>query len=118
MNPDGSNPVDLALAPAVDDRHASYSGNGKKMAYDSEVGGNNQEIYTLKANGLLQTRLTHNNLFDAQPSLSPDGKKIAFTSNRPQDFDFEVFRMDSVDANHDHQGDHPTNLTNFPGQDS
>src|SRR5919199_5636489 len=95
MNVDGSHPVNLTLAPAVDDGHPSFTGNGTKDAYDSGDGGNNQEIYSMNANGLLQIRLTKNKLFDGEPSFSPDGKNIAFVSTRSTNSE-EVFVIAST----------------------
>jgi TolB protein len=44
--------------------------------------GNNFEIYLLNLDGSGEQRLTHNNVGDGFGSLSPDGKKIVFVSDR------------------------------------
>ncbi|MHA2274716.1 MAG: TolB family protein, partial [Candidatus Kariarchaeaceae archaeon] len=42
----------------------------------------NHEIYVMHADGSNQTNLTNNPAADEYPSWSPDGKRIAFGSNR------------------------------------
>ena len=42
----------------------------------------NREIYVMNADGTDQTRLTNNDAIDINPSWSPDGEKIAFSSDR------------------------------------
>ena len=60
----------------------------------------------MDADGGNQTSLTNNPGSYFQPAWSPDGDKIAFTSNR--DGNPEVYVMDADGAN-------PTSLTNNPG---
>jgi Tol biopolymer transport system component len=58
----------------------------------------------MNANGTLQTRLTRNIAdADVNPSYSPDGTKIAFTSRR--DGNSDIYKMTST-------GGQQTNLTN------
>ncbi|MGH9945989.1 MAG: TolB family protein [Pyrinomonadaceae bacterium] len=50
------------------------------------------ELYTAKADGTDIKRLTNVNGYDAEATVSPDGKKIVFTSER--DGDLDLYSMD------------------------
>ncbi len=50
------------------------------------------EIYTANADGTKIKALTKNNAYDAEATLSPDGKTIVFTSTR--DGDLDIYTMD------------------------
>jgi Tol biopolymer transport system component len=51
------------------------------MSFERE-GAGNWEIYTMSTAGGEVTRLTDNNASDGLPAWSPDGKTLAFASNR------------------------------------
>ena len=52
------------------------------------------EIYTAKPDGSDLKRLTNNEFYDAEPTVSPDGKKIVYTSNKSGDLELYVMDID------------------------
>jgi Tol biopolymer transport system component len=63
----------------------------------------------LNADGTGVTRLTNDPLRDAEPAWSPDGTKIAFTSNRDGNHEIYVLNADGTGV---------TRLTNDPLRDA
>ena len=68
----------------------------------------NYEIYALGDDGTNPIPLTDDTAEDRMPVLSPDGTKIAFTSNRDGAYALYVMGAD---------GSNPTRLTNDPGME-
>ncbi|MBZ5569988.1 MAG: hypothetical protein LAN64_19355 [Acidobacteriia bacterium] len=66
------------------------------------------EIYVANPDGSQPNALTHNQGYNAESTISPDGKKIAFTSTRNGDLDIYVMNSD---------GTHVRQLTHELGYD-
>lgn len=69
------------------------------LAFTSQQDGN-YEIYTVHADGSAMTNITNNPAYDANPFWSPDGKRIAFQSDRNSvGLYSQIFLMDADGAN-------------------
>ena len=117
MDADGDNLQNLTNNPN-DDRDPSWSPDGERIVFVSHRAGHfrskfliTSEIYVMDVDGNNQQRLTENRKNDWNPSWSPDGKRITFSSDRRGDFEnFEIYVMD-VD------GGNQQKLTNNRGDD-
>jgi len=94
---DGSGQKNLTNAPG-DDGTSSYSpASTNTFAFASNRTDNQYDIYltTLGSDGQTTelTRLTTNPASDGSPAISPDGRRIAFVSNRDGDEDIYVMRL-------------------------
>ena len=77
INSDGSG----ATALTTDGDAPSWSADGSRIAFASNVDGDN-EIYVMNADGTGRTQLTFDPANDQSASWSPNGSKIAFSSDR------------------------------------
>ena len=100
MNSDGSNQTRLTNNPQGNEV-PSWGGlpnaAGGKIVFSSFRDANG-EIYVMNSNGTNQTRLTNNPALDTQPAFSPDGSRIAFTSDRNAGL-FEIYMMNADGSN-------------------
>src|SRR5215204_5099704 len=116
MNTDGTGQQRLTNNAAID-ANPTWTPDGSRIAFQSDrdgaydqSGNYAAEVYVMDSDdGTDQTRLTHNPMFDGDPAYSPDGTRIAFTSNRSGNPEIYVMKYDGSD---------PENLTENPAEDS
>jgi TolB protein len=68
-----------------------WSGDGASIAFSVDKLGVVANIFQVALTGGEPRRLTAGPKIDAHPSISPDGSKLAFQSNR--DGDYEIYVM-------------------------
>jgi Tol biopolymer transport system component len=111
----GENVKRLTKKPASDTEPA-FSASGTKIAFVSDRSnlGGSPDIFVMKAKPEGRTNrpknLTRNSAYDYEPSFSPDGTKIVFTSNRDDANGEDIYVMNS-------DGTGVTRLTSNPAFD-
>jgi Tol biopolymer transport system component len=88
---------------------AAWSYDGRRLAFVTGTGYGTYEIWVLDLETGARTRLTENHSHEFFPAWSPDGTRVAFSSDASGDY--EVWSM-NVD------GTNQTQLTHSPGIDS
>jgi serine/threonine-protein kinase len=94
----------------------SVSPDGKWLAYDSNVSGN-QEIFRLPLDGGDPEQLTRNGFDDFHPAWSPDGTEIAFYSLDKGNRDIYVMNADGTNVRPVFQGPGEQRLPTWIGKD-
>ncbi len=100
------NAIDLAtkkITPLIVggiNTYGSWSPDMKKIAFRKIIGEENEnsEVFVADADGKNLRNLTNNPFFDGWPAWSPDGKRIAFASNR-RSHGYQIFVMDPDGSN-------------------
>ena len=122
MDADGGNPRNLTNHHASD-LSPDWSPDGQQIAFSSDrnrdwefdVQEKNWEVFVMNTDGTNLINLTNHPTEDRNPAWSPDGRQIAFSSNRDRkdadDENVEIYVMNA-------DGTNPINLTNHPAQDS
>ena len=84
IHPDGSGLEQLTDVPAYNDQ-AAFSADGKRIVFVSTRAGGHANLWILDVATRKATPLTSGDGGDFRPSWSPDGKWIAFSSDRGSD---------------------------------
>ena len=74
-----------------------WSPEMKKIAFRKIIGDMNSEIFVANNDGTNSRNITNNSAFDGWPAWSPDGKWIAFASNRESAY--QIYIMDENGGN-------------------
>lgn len=100
INPDGTDLRTIAYDTYDDYAMPEWSRDGKRLAC-ARGGGSTWNLYTLKPDGSDLTQVTDGHYEDTNPTWSPDGRKIAFITNRWHDAYSTYSSIYLMDANGD-----------------
>lgn len=80
----------------VDQSEPFFSSDGKKVVYETKVGGF-QQIFIMNVDGTGQTQVTHDPVDHDSPSWSPDGRRIAYVADTGTDEAVYIISADGSD---------------------
>jgi Tol biopolymer transport system component len=84
----------------IEERSAAATGSaraGARIAFSCGRGGASEEVCVMNADGSGRRYLTRTRAFDVDPSWSPDGRRIAFASDRNGPFEVYVMNANGGD---------------------
>jgi Tol biopolymer transport system component len=88
------------LGPPAQQASAAFPGKNGRIFFNSNQHGN-AEIYSINPDGSGETRLTNNPASDTEPAVSPNGDRIAFSSDRDDGDglrDRDIYVMNAADG--------------------
>lgn len=90
-------------------RSGTWSADSKMIAYHQRVAGDNFDIFVYTVDTGETRNITNSEYFEADPSFSPDGKRVVFGSNSDGNAEIYLMNLDGSDRRR---------LTFDPGVDS
>lgn len=78
--------------------YPSYSPDGTKIAFRRMLGEMNSEVFVANSDGSDPRNVTNHQAFDGWPAWSPDGKQLAFASNRRSPYQIFIMNADGSDV--------------------
>jgi tol-pal system beta propeller repeat protein TolB len=82
MRADGTQAVKLTNVEGMSCFYTSWSPDGKQLTFGARRGDAKSDIYVINADGTHLKQLTTDPAADSTPAFSPDGRRIAFISDR------------------------------------
>jgi len=98
----------VSFATVGSDFDPTLDASGQWLAFASTQNATTSDIYRKTIDGRTVVRLTSDPGEDSMPAWSPDGRSIAFASNRSGSWDLWIMTSD---------GEQPTQLTSSPDQE-
>ncbi|MEP6756823.1 MAG: hypothetical protein ABJA67_15065 [Chthonomonadales bacterium] len=71
----------------------NVSTGNSKIVYAYEIGDGLPEVHVMDTGSGKTTQLTHGPHYNTDPSWSPDGQRIAFSSDRIKSYEYEIWTM-------------------------
>ena len=92
MDADGSNVARLTNDPQLDG-HPVFTPDGQSILFQSQRAGGKLQIFSMNADGTGVKQLTQDSV-NLAPSISPDGRTIAYVSLRNKNYDIWLMARD------------------------
>src|SRR3954468_2579361 len=98
ISPAGGNPTRLT-DNAIPDTQPSWSADGRRLTFirGSAYIGQNQNVWTMRANGTHQRQITHWPASESSPAFSPGGRRIVMTHGWDVAGDIVIARTDGTE---------------------